>query len=438
MKYFGTDGIRGEYNKKLTVDLSLKIGKAAGTVFYRNKLTKIVIGKDPRISSDPLAMALISGLLSTGVDVLDLEVVTTPIISYSIVHSDNDAGVMISASHNPFMDNGIKFFGSNGHKLSDELELAFEECLNNNSYQEVHSELLGKYTADDKLKKDYQNFIKEIVGDLSGYTVVLDMANGSSAYVAEQIFQQVGAKLVTIGNEPNGVNINDQVGSTHPEKLIELIEHSDDQKLIGGFAYDGDGDRVMMVDKKGKLLDGDYILYILAKYFKMKNILHNDVIITTVMANLGLLEVLNNENIKYDLTQVGDRFVMQEISKTGASIGGEQSGHIILPEYLPTGDGILVSAFLLKIIKEVNVEEYIAELKKFPQTLVNVKVADKHQALADKIFQEEIKKVEKKLQNSGRVLIRTSGTEELVRIMIEAKTEEESHEYANYLKKFVK
>ncbi len=434
-KYFGTDGIRGKYGTKLTIDIAFEIGKAAGSTYPAG--SKICIGKDPRISSNSIEFALVAGLVATGVNVDSLGVTSTPSVSYCIVHDHYDAGIMISASHNPFYDNGIKFFGNDGSKLSDELEAKVESLIDSKEYRLVEAADLGVHRHATNKVDDYVDFLVSLGSDFTGMKICLDCANGSSFKIAPDVFTRLGAEVTVIGNEPNGININDGIGSTHPEKLSQVMK---DQHFDFGFAYDGDADRIILLDSNGEILDGDYILYLLAKYFKAHDKLNNNVVISTVMANLGFIEAMKNEDIDVVKTSVGDRFVMQGISKHEAVLGGEQSGHIILPDYLPTGDGILVSVFLADLICESkqDITELTNQMQKFPQVLINKHVENKVAAMEDKQLLAEISKYEEILGEDGRILVRSSGTEELVRVMVEAKSTEMCEQICNHLMEFVK
>lgn len=433
-KYFGTDGIRGEFGSKLTLDLAFEIGKAAGSVYEVG--ARICIGQDPRKSSSSIELAIATGLVSAGVNVDSLGVISTPAISYSILHEDYDAGIMISASHNPFYDNGIKFFGDNGSKLSDELEAKIEALIESKEYRQVPTEKLGKYDVNLVPVTRYIDFLISHGTNLEGMKICLDLANGSSYKIAPEVFKKLGAEIEVLGDFPDGLNINDGVGSTHPEKISNYMK---DRDFDFGFAYDGDADRIILLSGDGEILDGDYILYFLGKYFKSNGSLTNDVVVSTVMANLGFIEALKKEDIDVVKTSVGDRFVMQGIKEHDAAVGGEQSGHIILPHLLPTGDGILVSVFLAKLISESEgIESLMAGMEKFPQVLLNKKVEDKHKAMECPQLLAEITKYEEQLGDEGRILVRSSGTEELVRVMVEAKELDLCNEICNNLMEFVK
>lgn len=433
-KYFGTDGIRGQYNSKLDVDLAFIIGKAAGSIFEVGD--KICIGEDPRKSSQVIQCALASGLIASGVNVDSLGVTSTPNISHAIINNGYKAGIMISASHNPFTDNGIKFFGADGRKLSDQLEEKIEEIIDNGNFRLVETEQIGYLTQCDHLVEQYIQFLTSLGTDLTGINICLDCANGSAANIAPQVFSKLGATISTVGDQPNGININTQIGSTHPETISQMLKEG---QFDYGFAYDGDADRIILLAGDGTILDGDYILYLLAKHLKASNELSNNIVITTVMANLGFVEGLEKLGIEVQKTDVGDRFVMQSIAQTDASLGGEQSGHIILPNHLPTGDGILVSVILAKIFATSNedIKHQAQHMEKFPQVLINKHVNDKQKAMENPALLEQIAKYEQELGASGRILVRSSGTEELVRVMVEAKELETCNTICNQLMEFV-
>ncbi len=419
-KFFGTDGIRAKFNEGLTIRLALEVGIAAGLVFGEG--SRVCIGLDPRESSKAIENALAAGLVSAGVDVKLVGVVTTPIISHEITtKKDYAAGIMVSASHNPYFDNGIKFFGPDGRKLSDELEAKIEKNIS--LQPDVKCNKIGEIKFDKKVVRNYIDFIKSNACDLTNLKIGLDCANGSSSLIAPIIFSELGADITVIGNKPNGININSGIGSTHPEQLAKLVV---DESLDFGFSFDGDGDRIILVDHNGEILDGDYIVYLLTKKLKNEGKLNKNISVGTVMANLGFKEALKNLDVEFVETAVGDRFVMQAIAERDASVGGEQSGHIILPSILPTGDGILTAAFLAKIFVEdkKQLPNLKSELTKFPQTLVNLHVDDKETILNSNELKEIITKQETILGDNGRILVRASGTEQLIRVMAEAKTEE--------------
>jgi phosphoglucosamine mutase len=426
MKLFGTDGVRGKYGEKITDELAYNLGKATGKLMNENEIKKIFIGQDPRFSSVQLEKELTKGLLETGVEVAVTGVIPTAVVSYLIVNEAEKAmGIMISASHNPYYDNGIKFFGTNGKKASDDVEAEIERIIDENDYQlEVKDGKVEKINAEEK----YLAFLESLVKDLDGLNVALDCANGSAFSVAPKLFEKLGANVSAIATNPDGKNINDGVGSTHPEAIESFMKEG---TFDVGFAFDGDSDRVMLFDGEGNLYDGDYIIYLLAKELKKQGKLNNDQVVVTVMANLGLINALEENNITAHKAKVGDRFVMQFIDEFEASLGGEQSGHIILPDYITTGDGLLAAVILADIIKKKPETFKVLkdEMKKLPQVLINVKVEDK-EVVNHKDVQDLIKEEEQILENSGRVLLRPSGTEPLVRVMVEAETEEKCQEVA--------
>lgn len=433
MKYFETDGIRGRFNKDLTIDLALKVAIASTKVLGAGN--NICIGKDPRISSDVIENALVAGLTAGGMNVYKLGVVTTPNISHAVMNNDFCAGIMISASHNPYYDNGIKFFGPDGMKLSDELETKIEENIDDSKLDSNIS--VGTVFKNDKFRSSYIDFLLSNGSKLTGMKIGLDCANGSGYEVAVKVFKELGANVVVIGNEPNGININENIGSTHPERLCNLVQS---KNLDFGFAFDGDADRIILVDHNGEVLDGDYIIYLLAKYYKNRGELNNNIVVGTVMANLGFKAAIKELEVEFSETAVGDRYVMQRISEKDASVGGEQSGHIILPNILPTGDGILTAVILAKIFKrDLNALKNLkSELTKFPQVLINIPVEDKDKIMNDERLKEITIEAEVNLNSNGRILIRQSGTESLVRVMVEASSNELCDEVAAPFVKYIK
>ncbi len=422
-RYFGTDGIRGKFNDKLTIDLTMKIAMAAAKVFNEETENPIVcIAKDPRQSSNPIEQALVAGLTAGGVDVELFGVVTTPVISYMVLNEKKYiAGIMISASHNPYYDNGIKFFGANGKKLDEALSARIEDAIDEDSYQ--FGTDLGKAIVNQTAKNKYIDYLVSLGCNLNGIKLGIDGANGASFEIAPAVFERLGAEVTTMAINPNGTNINDNVGSTHPEQLAELIKTNN---LDFGFAFDGDGDRIMLVDQEGTILDGDYIIYLITKKLKAEGKLNNNISVGTVMANLGFKAALEELNVEFAETAVGDRFVMERIDQEEASVGGEQSGHIILPELLPTGDGILTAVYLAKIFAEdkEQLSRLKTEMAKFPQELINIVVEDKDTVLNNQELWDLIAKKEEELGKEGRILVRASGTEMLIRVMVEAKTTE--------------
>ncbi|MFA6037742.1 MAG: phosphoglucosamine mutase [Legionellales bacterium] len=414
-KYFGTDGIRGLVGTTpITPDFMLQLGFAAGSVFANNKTHTVLIGKDTRISGYMFESALEAGLSAAGVNVGLIGVLPTPGIAYLTQQTDAIAGIVISASHNPYQDNGIKFFCRDGQKLSDEVELAIEAKLND-PIKTVASDKLGKAHRVTKAVLQYQEFCKNSCEQLSlkGLKIVLDCANGATYHVAPELFAQLGAQVITINAMPDGLNINVDCGSTSPKTLqARVIAEQADI----GIAFDGDGDRVIMVDHQGNLIDGDRILYVLAKY--KKNIAG---VVGTLMSNLGLEQSLQALNIPLVRANVGDRYVLELLKQKNWILGGEPSGHMICLDKASTGDGIIAALQVLQVMMQQ--EQSLYDLQKdmlfFPQTLINVRLEKKYDVLSDPKIQSAIKQAEKTLQNKGRVLLRCSGTEPVVRVMVE-------------------
>lgn len=444
-KYFGTDGVRGVANKELTPELAFKLGRFGGYVLTKEtKNPKIVIGRDTRISGHMLEGALVAGLLSIGAEVMRLGVISTPGVAYLTKALGANAGVMISASHNPVEDNGIKFFGSNGFKLLDEQEEEIENLLiksetESDSLPRPKGADIGQVNDYFEGGQKYLAFLKQTIqDDLSGLHVAIDCAHGSATPLAAQLFADLDVdQITTMGASPNGVNINDNVGSTHPEALAELVV---EKGAHIGLAFDGDADRLIAVDEKGNIVDGDQIMYICANYLKEKGRLKHNTLVTTVMSNLGLYKALEEKGINTRQTAVGDRYVMEEMRKGDYNLGGEQSGHIIFLDYATTGDGLLTAVQLCHILKETNkpLSELASEMEKFPQKLVNIPVEDKHAVKDNEVVQKEIEAVEKEMDGEGRVLVRPSGTEPLVRVMVEAPTEELCEAYVNRIAEVIK
>ncbi|MDQ0092083.1 phosphoglucosamine mutase [Paenibacillus anaericanus] len=421
-KYFGTDGVRGIANKELTAELAYKIGRCGGYVLTgQASKPKVIIGMDTRISGVMLESALVAGLLSIGADVIRIGVVTTPAVAYLTRLLNADAGVMISASHNPVEDNGIKFFGSDGFKLSDETELEIEELLDKD-IDELPRPIggdLGNVTVDTKLKYKYLEHLKTtITSSFEGIKVVLDCANGAAFELAPQLFRELGADVHTIGADPNGLNINDHCGSTHPELLKEeVIRLGADL----GLAFDGDADRLIAIDENGEEVDGDYLLCICGDAMNRAGKLKDSTVVSTVMSNFGFYKATKKLNLNTAQTAVGDRYVMAEMIRGGYNLGGEQSGHVIFLDYNTTGDGILTGIQLVDTLQAEG--KKISELKKvmkqYPQVLVNVRVQDKSKFEGNSAIEEAVKAVEATLGDNGRVLVRASGTESLIRVMAE-------------------
>jgi len=429
-KYFGTDGVRGIANEQLTPELAFRVGRMGGYVLTRHKQEgkpKVVIGRDTRISGQMLESALIAGLLSVGAEVVRLGVISTSGVAYLTRALGADAGVMISASHNPFPDNGIKFFGNNGFKLSDEVEGEIEQLLDTpeDTLPRPTGEHIGTVLDFLEGSQKYLSHLKNSVSErFDGMKVVLDCANGAVSSLAARLFADVEAEVITIGASPNGVNINEQCGSTHPEKLREeVVKH----QAVLGLSFDGDADRCIAVDETGEIIDGDYIMAICARALKAKGKLNNNTIVTTVMANLGFFKAMEEAGINTTKTAVGDRYVVEEMIRGGYNLGGEQSGHIIFLDHNTTGDGLLTGLQLLNVIKEAGkpLSELKQMMKKYPQLLVNVRVEDKTKLNGNAAIEQSIKEVEEELAGNGRVLVRPSGTEPIVRVMAEGPDDEQ-------------
>ena len=439
-KYFGTDGIRGIAGESLTADLSFKVGKALGKLLTEKKEhPKVVIGRDTRISCDMIEHALTAGLTSTGVNVMTVGTIPTPAIAYLTKTIETDSGIMISASHNPYQDNGIKIFGPDGFKLTDEQELEIESLIDNSEkIKNASFEKIGKVYGGNELTQKYIQHIKQsITGDLSDIKIALDCANGATTGVAPFIFGDLEADIETIGCQPNGVNINDNVGSTKIETISEFVKENN---VDVGFAFDGDGDRVLAVDAKGNIIDGDKIMFILAKHLKEQGELKDNMVVSTVMSNIGFYKAIEENELQSVKTAVGDRYVVEEMRKNDYSLGGEQSGHIVLMNYATTGDGILTAVKLANIIKTSgkSLEELASEVSIYPQKLVNIKVIDKKTAMEDSEILAECEKVEKELEGNGRILLRASGTENLIRVMVEASSDELTDKYCEQVAKIVR
>jgi len=433
-RIFGTDGVRGEANRDLTPEMAFRIGKAGAFVLSKNsnksaknslEKAKIVIGKDTRISGDMLEAALIAGICSMGVDVLKAGILPTPGIAYLTRTLRASAGVVISASHNPYQDNGIKFFASTGFKLPDEMEDEIEATLLQLDELPVPSgDGVGRVIEMENPAVIYSNFLKECAVRLDGIKIVLDCANGAASFMGPKVLQDLGAEVIVLFNQPDGININVNCGSTHPETLAaKVVEYGAD----AGLALDGDADRIIAVDENGQIIDGDFLLVICALALKEKGRLKNDAVTVTVMSNMGLHKALKNAGVKIYETKVGDRYVMEKLLETGAVLGGEQSGHIIFLEHNTTGDGMLSGLQLLSVLKEKNTKmsALAAQMQRFPQVLVNLKVNDKEKVLSHDSVIHKIKEVQCFLGENGRVLVRPSGTESLIRIMLEGSRQDD-------------
>ena len=433
MKYFGTDGFRGEANVDLNVVHAYKVGRFLGWYYGREHKARIIIGKDTRRSSYMFEDALASGLTASGADVYLLHVTPTPSVSYVVRTEQFDCGIMISASHNPYYDNGLKVINGGGHKLEAEIEEKIEEYIDSeeDTIPFATKENIG-CTIDYAIGRHrYIGYLMSLATrSFKNVSVGLDCANGSSYSVAKGVFDALGAKTYAIGMEPDGTNINDGCGSTHIENLQAYVR---EKNLDIGFAYDGDADRCIAVDDKGEIIDGDAIMYLCGCYLKEKGELNNNTIVTTVMSNLGLYKALDKKGIAYEKTAVGDKYVNANMMENGHSLGGEQSGHIIFSKYAVTGDGVLTSLMLMEVMleKKAKLSELRKELKIYPQLLKNVRVADKAAARMDSDVAATAKRVEEALGDEGRILLRESGTEPLIRVMVEAKTEELCSQYVN-------
>ncbi|WP_195227355.1 phosphoglucosamine mutase [Streptococcus parasanguinis] len=435
-KYFGTDGVRGEANVELTPELAFKLGRFGGYVLsqHEEETPLVFVGRDTRISGEMLEHALIAGLLSVGIRVYKLGVIATPGVAYLVRTEKASAGVMISASHNPALDNGIKFFGGDGFKLDDDRELEIEALLDaaEDTLPRPSAQGLGTVMEYPEGLRKYQEFLVSTGVQLEGMHVVLDTANGAASTSARQIFADLGAQLTVIGENPDGLNINDGVGSTHPEHLQEKV------KEVGaaiGLAFDGDSDRLIAVDENGEIVDGDKIMYIIGSYLSSKGLLEKNTIVTTVMSNLGFHKALDAKGIQKEITAVGDRYVVEEMRKSGYNLGGEQSGHVVIMDYNTTGDGQLTGVQLTKIMQETGkkLSELAAEVTIYPQKLVNIRVENsmKDKAMEVPAIREIIEKMEAEMAGNGHILVRPSGTEPLLRVMAEAPTHEEVDYYVD-------
>lgn len=437
--YFGTDGIRGVANTELTPDFVFRLGRVGGYVLTQTvEKPKILIGKDTRISCYMLESALTAGLLSIGVEVMRLGVISTPGVAYLTRAVNAQAGAMISASHNPVEFNGVKFFGPDGRKLTNDQESEIERLLNEtDTLPRPTGSGLGMVNDYFEGGQKYLSFLKDSIdNDFEGIHIALDCAHGSTSSLATHLFADLEAEIVSMGSSPNGLNINDGVGSTHPEALQVFVT---EKGADIGLAFDGDGDRLIAVDEKGNTVDGDQIMFICAKYMNERGLLNKHTVVSTVMSNLGFYKALENHGMFSDKTDVGDRNVTIELRNGGYNLGGEQSGHIVFLDYNTTGDGMLTALQLVNVMKDTGkaLSELAGEMALYPQVLKNVRVLDKHRAIHHPRIQEEIDKVEKDMADDGRVLVRPSGTEPLIRVMIEAPTEEACEQYADQVVKVI-
>jgi len=437
LKYFGTDGVRGIANQTLTPELAFRLGRTGGTILTRHmtndKNPVVIVGRDTRISGDMLQQAIVAGFLSVGIDVLRLGVISTPAVAFLVQDLEADAGVQITASHNPAADNGIKFFGNDGFKLSDELEYEIEQLLDadEDTLSRPSAEGLGVANNYPEGTLKYLEFLQRTIpNDLGGMRVALDGANGATSALLPRLFADLNTDFVTMGTEPNGLNINNGVGSTHPEALAELVKTSDVQV---GLAFDGDGDRLIAVDENGSIVDGDKIMFIIGKFMNEQGRLKHNTIVSTVMSNIGFYKAVAAHGMTSVQTAVGDRYVMEEMIKSDYNIGGEQSGHIIFRDWATTGDGLLTALQLLYVMKETGTKlsELASDVEVYPQKLSNIPVADKVAIQRDPDVIAKIAEVESEMAGDGRVLVRASGTESLLRVMAEAPTEELVNQYVN-------
>lgn len=434
-RLFGTDGVRGVANSQLTPSLAFRLGQAGAFVLSKEQPhPKIIIGKDTRISGDMLEAALIAGICSVGADVLRVGVLPTPGIALLTRTLDVSAGVVISASHNPVQDNGIKFFDSTGYKLPDAIEDEIERIVlsEEKPWQVPIGGEVGRVIEVSDAGRRYREFLKSTVGRLDGLKVVLDCANGAASFVGPEVLNEVGVEVICICNTPDGVNINAGCGSTHPEQLQRAVL---EQGADLGLAMDGDADRLIVVDEQGTILDGDFIMLICALAQKAKGTLAKNAVVLTVMSNLGLHIALKKADIEIFETQVGDRYVMEELIRTGAKLGGEQSGHIIFLDSNTTGDGLLTALQLLGVVKErqVPLSELAAQMQRLPQVLLNAKVQHKDRLMKDERVLAKVQEAEEFLNGRGRVLVRLSGTEPLIRVMVEGPDQQKLKELAQAL-----
>ena len=425
-KYFGTDGFRGEVNKVLTVEHAYKIGRFIGWYYGRDHKASVVIGKDTRRSGYMLEHALISGITASGADAYMLHVTTTPSVSYITRIDDFDCGIMISASHNPYYDNGIKLINGNGEKMEDEVQDLCEKYLDGEMGELplAEREKIGKAVDYAAGRNRYIGYLISLAThSYKHMRVGLDSANGSTWQIAKSVFDALGADTYVVGNTPDGLNINKDCGSTHIENLQKLVKEN---HLEVGFAFDGDADRCLAVDEKGNVVNGDHILYIYAGYMQERGKLGGSKVVTTVMSNFGLYKALDARGIGYEKTAVGDRYVYENMRANGHRIGGEQSGHIIFSKYATTGDGLLTAIKIMQVIldRKTPLSRLAEPCQMYPQVLKNVVVKDKDETMNDPRVQAEVKAAEERLGNTGRVLLRKSGTEPVLRVMSEATTKE--------------
>jgi len=420
LRMFGTDGVRGKANTELTPELALALGRAAVTALAASRRPIVFVGRDTRRSGDLLVSALAAGCMSAGADVVDLGVVPTPALAYLTRCHHASLGAVVSASHNPAIDNGIKFFSQDGYKLPDETEDAIETIVQSRGAPSVAGDRVGVLRQEIALREDYLRYLQGVVPvNLAGLKIVVDAANGAAFALAPALFRALGAEVVPMNVLPDGLNINVMAGSTHPQYMQERVR-SESAHL--GLAFDGDADRLIACDSQGRLADGDNILHICASFMQMRGLLTQSTVVGTVMSNLGLDAVLRRKDIRVRRAQVGDRYVLTEMQSSGAVLGGEQSGHCIFLRSSTTGDGLLTALMLLQAVVEQGkpLDAWLDEFRRFPQVLLNVAVPDKHTAMQHSAVKEAILRAEATLGQSGRILVRPSGTEACVRVMVEA------------------
>ena len=422
-KYFGTDGFRGEANVDLTVEHAFKVGRFLGWYYGREHKAQIIIGKDTRRSSYMFEYSLVAGLTASGADVYLLHVTTTPSVSYVVRTENFDCGIMISASHNPFYDNGIKIINGNGQKMDADVEAQIEKYIDDDMQELPYAtrENIGRTVDFSAGRNRYIGYLISIpTRSFKNYRVGLDCSNGSASSVAKSVFDALGAKTYVINNTPDGTNINTNCGSTHIEVMQKFVK---EKHLDVGFAYDGDADRCIAVDHLGNVIDGDLIMYVCGKYMMERGKLENNTIVTTIMSNLGLYKACDRAGIRYEKTAVGDKYVCENMMANGHSLGGEQSGHIIFSKHATTGDGILTSLMVMEVMieKKTSLNVLASEVTIYPQLLKNVRVSNKAAARNNAAVKEAIDEVEKELGDEGRILVRESGTEPVIRVMVEAK-----------------
>lgn len=440
-RLFGTDGVRGVANRDLTVTLALKLAQAAASVLgetARNEGRRpvAVIGRDPRISGEYLAAAVAAGLASSGVDVFDAGVIPTPAAAFLTADISADFGVMISASHNPAPDNGIKFFAAGGHKLADDIEDKIESAMELEALSPIGAGVGRVQRFADAEDRYLVHLLGALPNTLNGLKVVLDCAHGAASAISPQVFADSGAEVIVIGNDPDGWNINAGYGSTHMSAIqAAVVEHGADL----GFAHDGDADRCLAVDHEGGIVDGDQLMVILAMALKAKGELARDTLVATVMSNLGLRLAMKEAGINVIETKVGDRYVLEQIREGGYTLGGEQSGHIIFSQYATTGDGILTALMIAAEVKATGktLKELAAQMRTYPQVLVNIKNVDRDRVDSDAGLQQIVAQAQAQLADTGRVLLRASGTENLVRVMVEAADEGTAHSWADRIARVV-